>query len=74
MTGVSNALQASAIPSMTSENAHITSGRSGEAKFRQLVIAIGCAPDADDVARGLGNHQFRTFTGIRRAVPAIAIQ
>src|SRR4051812_24217896 len=29
---------------MTSENVHITSGLSGEAKFRQFVTAIGLAP------------------------------
>jgi hypothetical protein len=43
-TGVSSSAHASAIPSMTSEKDHITSGRSGEAKFRQLVMASGRAP------------------------------
>ncbi len=43
-TGVPNARHASAIPSITSEKAHITSGRSGEAKFRQFVMAMGRAP------------------------------
>src|SRR5947209_13172832 len=42
--GVPRAVQASAMPSITSENCHITSGFSGLPKLRQLVAAIGRAP------------------------------
>src|SRR5207245_9041839 len=42
--GVPRALQASAMPSMASENCHITSGFSGLPKLRQLVAAMGRAP------------------------------
>src|SRR5437773_7972377 len=42
--GVPSAVQASARPSMVSENCHIASGFSGLPKLRQFVAAIGCAP------------------------------
>src|SRR5713101_6409377 len=42
--GVPKAVQASARPSMTWENCHITSGFSGLPKLRQLVAATGRAP------------------------------
>src|SRR5215831_20543593 len=42
--GVPRAVQASAMPSMASENCHITSGFSGLPKFRQFVAAMGRAP------------------------------
>src|SRR5438270_6553845 len=42
--GVPRAVQASAMPSITCENCHITSGFSGLPKLRQLVAAMGRAP------------------------------
>src|SRR5215475_14939156 len=44
--GVPSAVQASPIPSMAWENCHITSGFSGLPKFKQLVAAMGRAPEA----------------------------
>src|SRR5580700_8423516 len=44
--GVPRAVQASPMPSMDSENCHITSGFSGLPKLRQLVAAMGRAPEA----------------------------
>src|SRR6516162_10790700 len=43
--GVPRAVAASAMPSITCENCHITSGFSGLPKLRQLVAAIGRAPE-----------------------------
>src|ERR1700723_3750102 len=42
--GMSRERQASEIPSIASENCHITSGFSGLPKFRQFVAAMGRAP------------------------------
>src|SRR6266481_1897952 len=44
--GVPRAVQASPRPSMAWENCHMTSGFSGLPKLRQLVAAMGRAPDA----------------------------
>src|SRR5438067_3570102 len=66
--GVPRALHASATPSITSENCHITSGFSGLPKLRQFVAAIGRAPLAATLraasataciapTRGLREHQ-----------------
>src|SRR6201993_1143790 len=44
--GVARAVQASPRPSMDWENCHITSGFSGLPKLRQLVAAMGRAPEA----------------------------
>src|SRR5215470_470768 len=44
--GVPMAVQASPRPSMVCENCHITSGFSGLPKLRQLVAAMGRAPEA----------------------------
>src|ERR1700732_3421747 len=43
--GVSSSLHAAASPSIASLNCHITSGFSGLPKFKQLVAAIGFAPE-----------------------------
>src|SRR5438046_7634940 len=66
--GVPRTLHASATPSITSENCHITSGFSGLPKLRQFVAAIGRAPLAATLraasataciapTRGLREHQ-----------------
>src|SRR5882724_880504 len=66
--GVPNAMQASLRPSIASLNCHITSGFSGLPKLRQLVAAMGRAPDAATLraasatacmapTRGFSQHQ-----------------
>ena len=67
-------MQASAMPSITSEKLHITSGRSGEAKFRQFVTAIGRRSDADNITRCFGNGKFRTFARVDRGKFAVSIE
>ena len=45
VTGMPRARQPSARPRVASANCHITSGSSGEPKFRQSLTARGRAPD-----------------------------
>src|SRR5213078_1302693 len=79
--GVPRTLHASATPSITSENCHITSGFSGLPKLRQFVAAIGRAPDAATLraasataciapTRGLSWHQ-RPLPSVASAKPLI---
>src|SRR6202041_612179 len=76
--GMSRERQASEIPSIASENCHITSGFSGLPKFRQFVAAMGRAPvqatlrAASTTAcmaprRGLRKHQ-RPFPSVDSAI------
>src|ERR1700723_184042 len=76
--GMSRERQASEIPSIASENCHITSGFSGLPKFRQFVAAMGRAPvqatlrAASTTAciaprRGSRKHQ-RPLTSVARAI------
>src|SRR6266403_894202 len=76
--GVPRAVQASPMPSMAWENCHITSGFSGLPKLRQLVAAMGRAPEAATLRAasatacmaptfGLRKHQ-RPLPSVERAV------
>ena len=45
VTGMPSTMQASDRPRMASASCHMTSGSSGEPKFRQSLTAIGTAPE-----------------------------
>ncbi len=73
MIGVPKKLQASAIPSTTSLNCHITSGCSGLPKFRQFVAAMGLPPEQTILRHASATAIFapsRGFLATRYAGPS----
>src|SRR2546428_10762348 len=73
--GVPRALQASARPSMASENCHITSGFSGLPKLRQFVAAIGRAPDVATLRTASATACIAPTLGLswhQRPLPSVA--
>src|SRR5262249_6842791 len=73
--GVPSAVQASPRPSMACENCHITSGFSGLPKFRQLVAAIGRAPDVATLRAASATACIAPTLGLswhQRPLPSVA--
>src|SRR6266436_5830693 len=64
--GVPRAVQASPRPSMAWENCHITSGFSGLPKLRQLVAAMGRAPDAATLRAASATACMAPTLGLRK--------
>src|ERR1700675_2406006 len=64
--GVPRAVQASPMPSMHSENCHITAGFSGLPKLRQLVAAMGRAPDAATLRAASATACMAPTLGLRK--------
>ena len=65
---------ASAMPSMTSEKAHITSGRSGDAKLRQFVTASGRAPTQTTLRAASATIRLRALARVDGAVAPVAVE
>src|SRR5277367_2358781 len=64
--GVPRAMQASPIPSMDWENCHMTSGFSGLPKLRQLVAAMGRAPEAATLRAASATACIAPTLGLRK--------
>src|ERR1700688_3200548 len=64
--GVPRAVQASPSPSMAWENCHMTSGFSGLPKLRQLVAAMGRAPDAATLRAASATACMAPTLGLRK--------
>src|SRR5271155_252908 len=64
--GVPRAMQASPTPSMDWENCHMTSGFSGLPKVRQLVAAMGRAPEAATLRAASATACMAPTLGLRK--------
>src|SRR5246500_1434812 len=64
--GVARGVQASPMPSMAWENCHITSGFSGLPKLRQLVAAMGRAPEAATLRAASATACMAPTLGLRK--------
>src|SRR5215468_12455254 len=73
--GVPRAVEALAMPSIAWENCHMTSGFSGLPKFRQLVAAIGRAPDVATLRAASATACIAPTLGLswhQRPLPSVA--